>query len=698
MKTRKASLLVPLLLSFQVSSCSGERADSKTNEESPWSGVGFAAAEDTCLNSGNIFYFAGEINGTLCGYGISRECTGSLEGQQFLLESNLIFMKLSVLGQGVDNSIHTLYGMDQGSRRISFCRMKIRNGESEIVINSKITGDTAWYTTSNSPEPRKVLLAPDVILETSLRSPHLLKDFVQEGIKEKTYRTYNPLQGEVIKKQYLKRGDTTLRLTGSSFSTIILEETDLSTGQRSTIWLNRADGMTVKILIGNRNIYLADASVKNRIRSVNYDEVIVAKVNRIIPEFSSVNRMKVRARIEAVMEVITAESLSFPGQSFTGMVKDNFIDGIFELEPKRYDGTSAPPFPPDFTGDTVLKRFLEPELVIESDDPILIAEAQRITKGAANSWEAIRRLSQWVADSIEGAIPGGISAINTFKMRQGECGGHSRLMAAFCRAVGIPARLSVGCIYITKYGGCFAQHAWTEVFMGEAGWIAVDPTLFEIDFVDAGHIRLGEKAQFRPKEMEILEYATAGNHSVREDSVPRQYQPYIGKYIDRDRNRVFRILYQNQGLALDIPGQMILQLEEPDDSGLRYPVLTKQISINFREDIYGSVETLIITERKTILKTAPADSIAGNHPESLKRLIGRYSFPDGKTRELTASGECLQMYDPIRRSTEPLKFHRSGEGWKEDSGRYEFRFETNERNEVIRMILYITFPFPKENL
>jgi transglutaminase-like putative cysteine protease len=592
----KAKQTIPLLL---LSFLSGLTQCSSGQERTVTTGN----EEISCTGNEKVFYFGSEMNGTLCGYWISRECTGILDGKEFFLESNEIIMKLSVLGQSTDNFIYTLFAMDPGTRRMSFYRMNIRNGNSEIVISSRITGDTAWFTASNITEPKMVLLSPDVILETGLRSPHLLADFVQKGMNEQRYRVYNPMQGEVIEKSYLKKGDTTLVLNDSTCSTIILEEVDLSTGQRSTIWLNRADGMAVKTLTGNRNIYLADESIKNRIRMVNYDDVIVAKVNRIIPEFSSVIRMKVRSQIEAVGEVITTEALNFPGQSFTGSVKDNLIDGIFEIEPKRYDGTNAPPFPPDFSGDTGLKKYLEPELVIESDDPILIAEARRITDGAQNSWEAVRQLSKWVANNIEGAIPGGVSAINTYKMRQGECGGHSRLMAAFCRAVGIPARLSVGCIYITKDGGCFAQHAWTEVYTGEGGWIAVDPTLFEIDYVDAGHIRLGEKAQFRPKEMEILEYTTGNDESVRVDPVPPQYLPFIG----------------------------------------------------------------------------------------------RYRFPDGKTRELTGSGECLLMYDPIRRSTEPLKFSRSGEVWKEDSGRFEFGFETDGQGEVTRMILYISFLFPKEN-
>jgi len=53
--------------------------------------------------------------------------------------------------------------------------------------------------------------------------------------------------------------------------------------------------------------------------------------------------------------------------------------------------------------------------------------------------------------------------------------------------------------------------------MGDAGWIAVDATAFEIDYIDAGHIRFGEKTSFNPVSMEILEYEVADNENDKED-------------------------------------------------------------------------------------------------------------------------------------------------------------------------------------
>ncbi|MHC4657136.1 MAG: hypothetical protein ACYS91_19290, partial [Planctomycetota bacterium] len=83
---------------------------------------------------------------------------------------------------------------------------------------------------------------------------------------------------------------------------------------------------------------------------------------------------------------ITQEGLNVPGQSFTGSIKENLIEGVFEIEHKRYNGSDAPAFPPDFGKDKSLKKYLEPEKMLESNDPVLIKKAKEITKGSKDSW------------------------------------------------------------------------------------------------------------------------------------------------------------------------------------------------------------------------------------------------------------------------------------------------------------------------
>jgi hypothetical protein len=460
------------------------------------------------------YYSAAEIDGILCGYSVDREYISIEQGKQVLHQTANVTVKLSVLGQGVDIRIDLLYKLDPSTRRWFYNKMVINNGAANVQATTEIRGDTAFYLGFSNAAPLKITLTPDVEFETNLLYPHLVRDFINGSADEEVYKVFDIFSGHIIEKKYIKTGQEDIILNDSTFRTLVLEETDLSKGTKAIIWLDAQSGFPLKSLVAGRTIYLSDKSVVGKITKVNYDNVIFARVNKLIPDFQHLSYMKVKASIESAGEVITVENLNRPGQIFTGKVNDNLVEGIFELEPAKYDGMNAPPFPPDFTDSEELKKYLEPERLIESDDPLIIHEARNITEGSVNSWDAVKRIGKWVSENIEGAVPGGTSAINTYKIRQGECGSHSRLMAALCRAAGIPARLSVGCMYTPHYMGSFGQHAWNEVFMGDAGWIPVDVTISEIDHVDAGHIRLGEMTTFQPKEMKILEYRLRGNTTI----------------------------------------------------------------------------------------------------------------------------------------------------------------------------------------
>jgi hypothetical protein len=120
-----------------------------------------------------------------------------------------------------------------------------------------------------------------------------------------------------------------------------------------------------------------------------------------------------KAEIQQVTyTLIGSEKLSLAGNEYnvlvvekevqeTGVtVEDNRIEGIFEIRHRRCDGQQAPPFPPDFDTDESLRPYLEPEDLVEADDPVLVRKAKELTRGAKDSWDALRRLSRWVGIEI----------------------------------------------------------------------------------------------------------------------------------------------------------------------------------------------------------------------------------------------------------------------------------------------------------
>lgn len=654
-----------------------------------------------CLNSGaqtsddDCSFYAVEINNVLCGYAKLYSARIVEKGKEVHQVTGQVEVKLSVLGGGVDMHINYFYKGDPVTRQFSSFETLTKTGPAELKFTADVKNDTIYYISHSTGERKKIGISEDILLEMPDYQPYIMKDFIKGNLKEKTYKIFEPTRGEITEKICKKTGEEDLILSGKKYSCIILEENLTSLGVLSKNWYSKENGLNVQTLVSSRKIYLSDQSVVKQISIANLDNVLFARVNKNIPDIHNIVYMKVKAKIESAGEKLTSQNLNVTGQKFTGNVTDNVVEGIFEMEPVRYIGEATPAFPPDFSKNEGLQKYLKAESLIESSDPSIVNEAERITAGSANSWEAVKRLSGWVAENIEGAVPGGTSAINTYKTRQGECGSHSRLLAAFCRAVGIPARLAAGGMYTTNFGGSFGQHAWTEVYMGEKGWIPVDATAFEIDFIDAGHMRLGERSSFNPKEMEILEYRMKDG-IINNTETPADYQPYLGKYADIRNNRIFTVLYQQNSLAVDIPGQTTLVLNEPDDESIWYPKLTRQVGFLLPKETTGLVEKMIIKQNVIFPRKSDSETETGNIPEKFQQLVGSYFQPQANlTFTFQVENDRLVVNDPMKRVKSNLNLQEKNGKWLDDKGFFEFEFQPDEAGKVNTVKVYFIFVYPK---
>lgn len=441
-------------------------------------------------------YLAVEMGSVLCGYMAFTTSPLLENGRTVTLLTQEVVVKGTLLGAAVNNRMLLTYHIDQDTNAFTYHESVLEQGSTRLTSAIRIEGSTARVSDGAGGKETTVDLPAGVVLENTLFRPHLVDDFVRGTAEQKTYQVFDGRDGAVRDTTYTKKGTETVRLAGQSFDTVILDSTDRRTGVASTMWLDIRTGMAVQTRqAGNARTYLTDATVVDAVNRAgsqpDLNPAVLAKANVSISNVRGITAMTVRAMARPAGYWVTPESLNVPGQRFTGTVKDNLIDGVFEIAHRRYDGVNAPSFPPDFRTDTALAPYLAPDEYIQSGDPVLIEKAREITAGARDSWDAARRLSQWVAGNIKGAIPGGVTARGTYDQRAGECGGHSYLMAAFCRGVGIPARAVSGCMYTPHDGGSFGRHAWNEVYMGEAGWIPLDTTIGETDYVDSGHIRLG---------------------------------------------------------------------------------------------------------------------------------------------------------------------------------------------------------------
>ena len=492
-------------------------------------------------------HYGFEMQGDLIGYMEVNRGIPDEKGEVSI--ESLFFAKMTLLAQGFDIDVKERLKIDSATGRITAFESDMKMGTMNMGATFEWEGGKAFFTSKLQGGRREIELPEHVEYVHGVFYSFLVRDLKkEEDFGARTYPVLELTEGKVREMEFTLLDRDPKKLPVGMLPSAHFRFVSRSQGLTGEVWIDPESGHFLEITLptGGR-LFLADPAVVGNIKRAEIDDSLFARVDLVIPDFKDLTYLEVRAEIESAGEWITEESLNVKGQRFTGTVKDNLVKGVFEIEHKRYSGAGAPPFPPDFSGREDLKEYLEPEQLIESDDPVLGEAARKIAKGAVDSWDAAIRLSRWVAEEIPYEIPGG-SARTTYDARKGECGSHSRLLCAFCRSLGIPARLASGCMYTPLYGGSFGQHVWNEIYMGdEAGWITVDSTAMEVDYVDSGHVRLGSKAGFHPKSMEIIDCRTAAADPDRmKPGLPGCDLPY-----PEGEEIVFRYVYDGKPIGTD---------------------------------------------------------------------------------------------------------------------------------------------------
>lgn len=119
----------------------------------------------------------------------------------------------------------------------------------------------------------------------------------------------------------------------------------------------------------------------------------------------------------------------------------------------------------------------------------IVVEARRVTAGAATNYDKARRLQDYFRSppftySLEVDPGHGVDAMEQFLFvsRAGYCEQYAGTFAAMARAVGLPARVAVGFVPGARlddgrhHVAGRDAHAWPEVYLGEYGWVAFEPT------------------------------------------------------------------------------------------------------------------------------------------------------------------------------------------------------------------------------
>ncbi|HTN74799.1 MAG TPA: transglutaminase-like domain-containing protein [Pirellulaceae bacterium] len=157
------------------------------------------------------------------------------------------------------------------------------------------------------------------------------------------------------------------------------------------------------------------------------------------------------------------------------------VRAIRPHEPKELAEKDSPPTDDD----------REPNNLVQCDDKLVVEMANSVVPGEKDPWKVAVALERYVRGIIKtkNFSQAFASAAEVAKNKEGDCTEHAVLLAALCRARGIPARGAMGLVYYAPSGG-FAYHMWTEVWIDDR-WIPLDATLAQ-GGIGAAHLKIAQ--------------------------------------------------------------------------------------------------------------------------------------------------------------------------------------------------------------
>jgi len=182
-------------------------------------------------------------------------------------------------------------------------------------------------------------------------------------------------------------------------------------------------------------------------------------------------------------------------------------------------------------------------------------------------------------------------------------------------------------------------------------------------------------------------------------SVPEAFLPFLGRYqadSGPQQGTEFTVLFQDGALAVDIPGQTVFALNEPDEGGWRSFVLTDQVSVRFQEDPSGRVEAMELAQTSVFPRGAASNEPPAGTPEDLIPLLGEYLLPGGQgVLEVYFEAETLSVRDPNGRII-PLSAGEAPGVWlTDDTPPKPITFPTDPQGRTMAMTLREVMVLPK---
>ena len=435
-------------------------------------GIGGLAGETSNIQAFDSDWMEVFLNGEKVGW-----CVNHISPVQdnYLVEQEIV-LALNLAGKSsVVNSVtRCVVGHQLELKNFSF---KMTSGAVQFQASGKVENNRMSIETGDGRARRTGIIQ---MTETPMATPvmsHFFKNRQIQVGQSFSFPVFDPSTMAQEPMTAKVSGIDRLTINGIDYDAFRLEARMLGKNLKS--WLDR-DGNVLKEE-GFMGFTLFRSSAERARQGIaggkkgDLYEMAGVRVKKGIQAADSLNYLKINIKgLE--------EGGFYPG--FLNGGRQKFQGGVLEIV--KEDMLESAGFSIPYNSCSIeMNPFVKPELGIQSDAGQIIEKARDIADNTTDPIVASRRLLNWVYENIEKrpviVVP---SALEVLKTRTGDCNEHATLLTALLRAVGIPARMCAGLVYMR---GMFYYHAWCEIYLGQ--WVSADPTFNQMP-ADVSHIRL----------------------------------------------------------------------------------------------------------------------------------------------------------------------------------------------------------------
>jgi len=369
------------------------------------------------------------------------------EKEDFIKISELSVMKLSMMGAERSIKSFAVYDLDK-EYKIKAYSFEFKTEQQRIISKGEVKDGKLLITISTTEWQREKTIDAEEGIYPSSAIPMIMAD-VGKGTKK--FNVFYP--------EFYDMKETTSQVMDRQGDSIKIKTT--IPGATVISWIDKHGNVLRREEPGN-------------ILIVREPEKKALEVEEVIPEVVMFYVVPTKVRIKNPREV----------RYLTAILNNKLIKT--ERQKMKADTLEIRALGP-ISSKSSINGYLDDTPMIQCKDERIDMLADSIVSGVSNTWEKVKKITDWVADRIED-VPFAFmpSALDVLKTRQGDCNEHAVLFTALSRAVGIPAQVVVGLVYMD---GGFVYHAWSKVYVGR--WVEVDPT-FPQYIADATHIALAE--------------------------------------------------------------------------------------------------------------------------------------------------------------------------------------------------------------